>query len=136
MSTLIIVIHVLVCVFLILIVLLQTGKGAEIGATFGGSSQTVFGPRGAGTLLSKLTVVAAVVFMITSISLSYLKGRSGSSQIMEKETAPAGSVAPGPEVPSLPETGSGPEIPPVPAPAPAVPGNPTAPAPQPSPAGK
>src|SRR5512137_1252663 len=107
MSTFIIVIHILVCVFLILIVLLQTGKGAEIGATFGGSSQTVFGPRGAGTLLSKLTVVAAVVFMITSISLSYLKSRPGGSRLLEKEAAPSGEVAPGPETPPLPEAGSG-----------------------------
>lgn len=133
MSTFIIVIHVLVCVFLILIVLLQTGKGAEIGATFGGSSQTVFGPRGAGTLLSKMTVVAAVLFMITSISLSYLKGRQGSSRLMEKEAAPSGEVAPGPVAPPLPDAGSG-----VPAPIPSetAPGNPAAPNPQPAPAGK
>ncbi|MCX5868974.1 MAG: preprotein translocase subunit SecG [Proteobacteria bacterium] len=123
MSAIIITIHVLVCVFLILIVLLQTGKGAEIGATFGGSSQTVFGPRGAGTLLSRLTVVAAIVFMITSISLSYLKGRSSASGLLEKEVAPAGPVetAPVPTAPPLPDAG---------------PGNPAPPAPQPSPDGK
>ncbi|MDD5225216.1 MAG: preprotein translocase subunit SecG [bacterium] len=126
MSILIITIHVLACIFLILIVLLQTGKGAEIGATFGGSSQTVFGPRGAGTLLSKLTVIAAVVFMITSISLSYLKGRPGTSRLLEKEAAPSGPVAPAPEAPVLPDTGSGA---PTSVPSETGPGNPAAPTP-------
>jgi len=133
MSAFIITIHVLACVFLILIVLLQTGKGAEIGATFGGSSQTVFGPRGAGTLLSKLTVIAAVVFMITSISLSYLKGRPGTSRLLEKEVAPAGSEAPAPTAPPLPETGSGS---PTSIPSGTGPGNPASPTPRPLPEGK
>lgn len=97
MVGLIITIHVLVCIFLILIVLLQTGKGAEIGAAFGGSSQTLFGPRGAGTLLSKLTVVAAVVFMVTSISLSYIRGTHDRSKIIDRETAPVEEELPGPE---------------------------------------
>ncbi len=130
MSAFIITIHVLACVFLILIVLLQTGKGAEIGATFGGSSQTVFGPRGAGTLLSKLTVIAAVVFMVTSISLSYLKGRPGTSRLLEKEIAPVGAEAPAPTAPPLPGTGSGTPVPPVPTPAETAPGNPAPPTPQ------
>jgi len=133
MSALIITIHVLACVFLIMIVLLQTGKGAEIGATFGGSSQTVFGPRGAGTLLSKLTVVAAVVFMITSISLSYLKGRPGTSRLLGNEAAPSGEVAPGPETPPLPEAGSGS---PTSIPSETGPGNPASPTPRPLPEGK
>jgi preprotein translocase subunit SecG len=128
MSALIIAIHILACVFLILIVLLQTGKGAEIGATFGGSSQTVFGPRGAGTILSKMTVIAAIVFMITSISLSYLKGRPGTSRLLEKEAAPSGEVTPGPEAPPLPDAGSGSpnSIPSEPGP-----GNPASPTPRP-----
>jgi len=70
MTTLILVIHVLVCLFLIFIVLLQGGKGAELGAAFGGSSQTLFGSRGAATFLSKLTTGAAVVFMLTALLLS------------------------------------------------------------------
>jgi preprotein translocase subunit SecG len=63
--TIIIVLHILVCVALILIVLLQAGKGAEMGAAFGGASQTIFGSAGAMGFLSKLTAVAAIIFMIT-----------------------------------------------------------------------
>ena len=73
MSVLLIVIHVLVCVALIMIVLLQTGKGADMGAAFGGgSSQTLFGSTGASTFLSKATTIAAVVFMVTSLGLAYV----------------------------------------------------------------
>jgi preprotein translocase subunit SecG len=77
MITLVLVIHVLVCFFLIFIVLLQGGKGAELGAAFGGSSQTLFGSRGAATFLSKLTTAAAVVFMLTALllSLAAVKGK-------------------------------------------------------------
>ncbi len=72
MYILIVVIHVIVCLILVGVVLLQAGKGAEMGAAFGGSSQTIFGSRGATTFLSKLTVAAAVIFMVTSLSLSIL----------------------------------------------------------------
>jgi preprotein translocase subunit SecG len=66
-------VHVLVCLILIVLVLLQKGKGAEIGAVFGGSSAaTLFGSRGAGSFLTKLTTWAAVVFMITSFYLAYV----------------------------------------------------------------
>ncbi len=66
------ILHVLVCLALVLIVLLQTGKGASLGAAFGGgSSQTVFGSRGAASFLSKLTTVAAILFMFTSLSLAW-----------------------------------------------------------------
>jgi len=76
LTTLILIIHVLVCIALILIILLQTGKGADIGAAFGGgSSQTVFGSTGATTFLSKVTIGAAVVFMITSFVLTYFSGK-------------------------------------------------------------
>jgi len=70
-----IVIHVVVCVALILIVLLQTGKGADMGAAFGGgSSQTLFGSTGASTFLTKATTAAAVIFMLTSLILAYVAG--------------------------------------------------------------
>ncbi len=83
MPVLIIIIHIVVCIALILIVLLQKGKGADMGAAFGGSSQTVFGGAGAGSFLSKVTASAAVIFMITSLLLSLmLSGKRGSS-IME-----------------------------------------------------
>ena len=75
-TTFILVIHIVVCVALILIILLQSGKGADIGAVFGGgSSQTVFGSSGATPFLSKVTIVAAVVFMLTSIILTYFSGK-------------------------------------------------------------
>lgn len=88
MYTLIIVIHVTVCLILIGVVLLQAGKGAEMGAAFGGSSQTVFGSRGAATFLSKLTVGAAVVFMVTSLTLSVLsRERSVVSSVIDSSTS-------------------------------------------------
>jgi protein translocase SecG subunit len=76
LTTFVLIIHLLVCIALILIILLQTGKGADIGAVFGGgSSQTVFGSTGATTFLSKVTIVAAVLFMCTSIVLTYFSDK-------------------------------------------------------------
>jgi preprotein translocase subunit SecG len=73
METLILVVHFIVALFLIGTILLQSGKGADIGAAFGaGSSQTVFGPRGATTILHKMTVAAAAIFLMTSFSLTYM----------------------------------------------------------------
>jgi preprotein translocase subunit SecG len=75
-TTVILAVHILVCVALIMIILLQSGKGADIGAVFGGgSSNTLFGSTGATPFLSKLTIAAAVIFMITSIILTYFSGR-------------------------------------------------------------
>lgn len=84
-------VHVLVCTVLIIVVLLQHGKSADIAATFGGAgSQTAFGPRGTATLLSKVTTWCAIIFMITSISLTLLSTRHTSSSIMQNEkSAPA-----------------------------------------------
>jgi preprotein translocase subunit SecG len=78
MTIFLVIIHTLVCLFLIAVVLLQSGKGAEIGAAFGGSSQTIFGSRGAASFLSKLTTVSAVVFMITSLSLAIVTNKGSS----------------------------------------------------------
>src|SRR3984893_1077324 len=73
-------IHVIVCFFLIIVVLLQSGKSGDIAAAFGGmGSQTAFGPRGAATALSKATTWSTVIFMITSITLSIMASRGGSS---------------------------------------------------------
>ena len=92
--------HVLVCVALVLIVLLQRGKGADMGAVFGGSSQTVFGSSGAGSFMTKITTAAAVVFMLTSLGLSLLFGRGGPTSVMEGVT-PVGVPAEAPaEVPA------------------------------------
>ncbi|MDF1614181.1 preprotein translocase subunit SecG [Desulfurivibrio dismutans] len=90
MYTVLIVFHILVCLFLVTIVLLQHGKGASIGASFGGSSQTVFGTEGPLPMMNKITTMAAVVFMITSISLAYISSRAGDGSVMERvRTTPA-----------------------------------------------
>ena len=110
MSTAVIIIHVIVCFALISIVLLQHGKGAGIGAAFGGSSQTVFGSSGAAPFLAKLTAVAAVLFMLTSLSLTFLsrqqevsvmRGLKGKPATQEKAPEPAAPAAPA-EKPATP----------------------------------
>jgi preprotein translocase subunit SecG len=88
-TIILIIIHVIVCIALIMIVLLQTGKGADIGAVFGGgSSSTLFGSTGASTFLSKATTVAAVVFMLTSLSLAYIAGQRPTASVV-MDTVPA-----------------------------------------------
>lgn len=87
MTTLLTIIHILACITLILIVLLQAGKGANMGAAFGGSSQTVFGSSGAGTFLGKLTAAVAIIFMLTSITLTYSASRKVSG-LMDGVSAP------------------------------------------------
>jgi preprotein translocase subunit SecG len=94
MSVLLIFIHVIVCIALILIVLLQTGKGADMGAAFGGgSSQSLFGSTGASTFLSKATTVAAVVFMITSLALAYMSSNRTGKSIMTNTPTPVSAPA-------------------------------------------
>jgi len=87
MTTVLTIIHVLACITLILIVLLQAGKGANMGAAFGGSSQTVFGSSGAGTFLGKMTAGIAILFMLTSITLTYTSSRK-TSGLMDGVSAP------------------------------------------------
>jgi preprotein translocase subunit SecG len=82
-------IHVIACITLVLVVLLQAGKGADMGAVFGGASSTVFGSSGAGSFLTRLTTGAAIVFMLTSLALTYGSNRSTVNTIM-----PESSVAP------------------------------------------
>jgi len=88
------VVHIIVCLFLIIVVLLQSGKSADIAAAFGGmGSQTAFGPRGAATLLSKATTLAAVIFMLTSITLSIFASRRPSASVLQNlKTQPAQSA--------------------------------------------
>lgn len=96
MQILITIVHVIVCILLILVVLLQAGKGANMGAVFGGSSQTIFGSSGPGTFLGKMTTAVAVIFMLTSLTLSYSASRKGSS-LMEGAAKPvAQQTAPSP----------------------------------------
>lgn len=98
METLFTAVHYLLCIFLIIVILLQAGKGADIGAAFGaGGSQTLFGPRGAATFLNKMTAVVAVAFLATSLGLvGFSKGKAGRGSVFEKvpvsvstETAPS-----------------------------------------------
>ncbi|MBN1114539.1 MAG: preprotein translocase subunit SecG [Oligoflexia bacterium] len=84
MATLLVVIHIITCIFLILFVLLQAGKGAEVGATFGGISQTYFGTQG-GNVLTKITTTLAFVFMLTSIGLTALHHRKTMETVMQDE---------------------------------------------------
>ena len=82
MITLLTIIHVAVSLFLIAIVLLQHGKGADIGASFGGSSQSLFGSEGPLPLLNKITTASAIIFMATSMTLAYFSAHKGSDSIM------------------------------------------------------
>jgi preprotein translocase subunit SecG len=110
MHIVVVILHVLACIGLIMIVLLQRGKGADLGAAFGGSSQTVFGSQGAGGFLTKMTTVVAVLFMFTSLGLAYLSSNRIQATVMggakEKqavetpavpEELPAGEQAPAAE---------------------------------------
>jgi preprotein translocase subunit SecG len=104
MYTLIVILHVVVSIAMILVILLQTGKGSDIGAVFGGgSSQTLFGSSGPTSFLSKLTAGAAILFMVTSLFLAYFSGSGSSRSIMKGappvSTAPA---APAPAAPAAP----------------------------------
>ena len=105
MTVFLVIIHVIVCVALIMIVLLQTGKGADIGAAFGGGgSNTLFGTSGASTFLSKATTVAAIVFMITSLTLAYLSSQRQTTSIVTEAPAvesKAAEAAPAP-APAVP----------------------------------
>ncbi len=78
-----IIIHVFICIGLVIGILLQAGKGADLGAAFGGSSQTIFGSAGAAPFLNKLTAGVAIAFMITSLTLAFLASRAPKSSIME-----------------------------------------------------
>lgn len=98
------ILHVLVAAFLVLTILLQAGKGASVGAAFGGpGSQTVFGGRGAQTFLSKLTTAGAAVFFITSLALSYASTATSGTSVLAGERAPVEAPAPEP-VQVTPET--------------------------------
>src|SRR5881275_1013785 len=110
--TLVTIIHVLVCFFLVVVVLIQSGKSADVAAAFGGmGSQTAFGPRGAATVLSKATTWAAVLFMLTSITLSiFAARRPSSSSVLQgspTKSAPAPAKnnmpSPNPTTPTPPQ---------------------------------
>ena len=101
------ILHVLTCVFLIIVVLLQSGRGADVAAAFGGmGSQTAFGPRGSATVLTRATTWAAILFMITSITLSITASRRstggsvlGNIKPSQTKSQPAPQQTPKPESP-------------------------------------
>jgi preprotein translocase subunit SecG len=101
-NALIVVVHVVVCLILILAVLLQSGKAADLAGAFGGAgSQTEFGSRGTASLLSKVTTGAAVIFMLTSLGLWILSAK-GTSSVVGGEKTPAQTTAPAPTAPAKP----------------------------------
>ncbi len=96
MNTILVSVHIIAALFLVLIVLLQTGKGAAMGSAFGGQgSQAMFGSSGAGNILSKLTTVAAVIFMCTSLALATLSSRKEINSVIpeqvQEQSQPASS---------------------------------------------
>lgn len=104
LSVILTIIHVIVCLFLVVVVLLQSGKAADLAGAFGGmGSQTVFGPRGAATALSRATTISAVLFMLTSLSLSVISTRNsggaagGAKSVLESVKEP--NAAPTPTAP-------------------------------------
>jgi preprotein translocase subunit SecG len=88
MYTFFVILHIVACLFLIGVVLLQQGKGAEMGAVFGGSSSTIFGSSGAGNFLTRLTTGFAVVFMLTSLVLTYSSARRMSATVFDSGSLP------------------------------------------------
>jgi preprotein translocase subunit SecG len=104
------VVHVLVCVFLILVVLLQQGKGADLSVFGGGSTQTAFGARGATTLLHKLTVASFLIFILTTVSIALMKGGPSGGTVMSgkgKTPAKTAPAAPAPKSNPAPAPGNG-----------------------------
>ena len=99
MTVLMTVIHILVCFFLVIVVLLQSGKAADLAGAFGGmGSQTAFGPRGSATILSKATTIAAALFMVTSLTLAILatRGSGSDKSVFDKQRATPTQTAPMP----------------------------------------
>jgi preprotein translocase subunit SecG len=105
--TILLIIHILACIFLVTVVLLQQGKGADVGAVFGGSSQTLFGTSGAGNLLTKLTSATAIIFMLTSLTLTYGAAKQTTRSIFDSAPKSAPAPTSSEEVPaSQPSTSS------------------------------
>lgn len=124
METILTVVHIVVCIFLVAIVLLQHGKGADVGATFGGGGDSLFGTEGPVPLMNKITTAAAVLFMVTSISLAYLSANRSTGSVMSgfvpATPPPLERSAPGPA------TDAAPAVPLAPASAPSETGGKTA----------
>jgi preprotein translocase subunit SecG len=125
MTILFTLIHIIVCFFLIIVVLLQSGQAADLAGAFGGmGSQTAFGPRGSTTLLSKATTLAAAIFMVTSLTLAILatRGAASSGSVLAHQKAPVKTApaTPAPAIPAAPQSQAPATAPPV---QPATPAN-------------
>ncbi len=121
MANALLVVHVLAAVAIIVLVLLQHGRGADMGAAFGGGSQTLFGARGSANFLSRTTALVAAVFFFTSMSLAFLYGRTSAPKSVTEQTVeqPASSSGDA-EIPAVPVQSSEAPVPE----APAAPGEP------------
>ncbi|MBW2270058.1 MAG: preprotein translocase subunit SecG [Deltaproteobacteria bacterium] len=109
MTTFLTALHIIACIFLIAVVLLQRGKGAEMGAVFGGgASSTVFGSRGAGNFLTRLTAISAAVFIFTSLSLSYAFTQASQDRLFEGSSADLELDAAAEQAPLFEEVGIAP----------------------------
>src|SRR5215472_4712452 len=106
------IVHILVCIFLVIVVLLQSGKAADLAGAFGGmGSQTAFGPRGSATLLSKATTISFVIFILTSMSLSILATKNAGlgTTVLEEQSKPAPTKSAPVPVPGAPAAPSQPK---------------------------
>ena len=111
--------HVVACLFLIGVVLLQQGKGQDLASAFGGGgTQTAFGPRGSANVLSRATTILAGLFMVTSLALTVLKPGGGSVLDRVQAPAPVASPGPGASPAAAPATGESPAASPAPSPSP------------------
>lgn len=106
MESILIVFHYMICFFLIVVILLQAGRGADIGAVFGGASQTVFGSRGPTTFLNKMTAVVALCFLVTSIWLASISKTRSVTSVIDRTPVTEEAV---PMEQTVPETGAVPE---------------------------
>jgi preprotein translocase subunit SecG len=108
MVTIVTIFHIIACMFLIGVVLLQQGKGADMGAVFGGSSSTIFGSSGAGNFLTRLTTAMAIIFMLTSLTLTYSGARRVTSTVFDSAPLPEPPplTAPQGQAPEAPAAGN------------------------------
>jgi len=109
MYTVLVIIHVIACLFLIGVVMVNVGKGSEVGAVFSGS-QAIFGGAGPGTFLNKVTTGLAIIFFVTSLALTYLSTKRSTGSLMEK-APPVEETMPAPKAPPIPTPATSPTVP-------------------------
>lgn len=102
MYTIMLVLHIIIAVVIVLVVLLQVGKGSGMGAAFGGSSESFFGSAGPSNFLEKATIVAGIIFLVTSLTLAYLSGASQKSRLFNEAVPTQTSTMPGPSSHAVP----------------------------------